>query len=391
MTTTSERDLPLYPFIITLFTGTVCSSMIGPYMAFYIVEGLGRSPSAISLYAGMVTVLGIFCTRTFGRWLDAGKAPFPLIGVALAGYVLATSALSLAPTFEVLLTFGVLGFGLSSSAVATMFSLGRVVAERRKIALGRSNALMRTTTSTAWMMGPAIAFLVSERFGEASVFKLALGLALCWAVMWWKIIPRGLTLNPKNGSADRQVAQRPVGLWLAAAFIFCLSSAHSLTFSALPLFYVREVGLPGYAPGTAFSMKTFFEVIAIFSTPWIISRFGLRGPLFAVALLAAATIQLLSHIHSYPQMLAGAALEGLYYGLYASLGISFIQSFAGDRPAQATALYWNVLSVSGILAGPAVGLIAQAYDFRTVIQISSIVATFAALIMMASMRRRGRA
>lgn len=138
-------------------------------------------------------------------------------------------------------------------------------------------------------------------------------------------------------------------------------------------------------------MKTFFEVIAIFSTPWIISRFGLRGPLFAVALLAAATIQLLSHIHSYPQMLAGAALEGLYYGLYASLGISFIQSFAGDRPAQATALYWNVLSVSGILAGPAVGLIAQAYDFRTVIQISSIVATFAALIMMASMRRRGRA
>ncbi len=35
MTTISERDLPLYPFIITLFTGTVCSSMIGPYMAFY--------------------------------------------------------------------------------------------------------------------------------------------------------------------------------------------------------------------------------------------------------------------------------------------------------------------------------------------------------------------
>ena len=164
----------------------------------------------------------------------------------------------------------------------------------------------------------------------------------------------------------------------------------SLTFSALPLIYVREVGLPGYAPGTAFSMKTFVEVLAIFTTPMIISRFGLKGPLVAVALLATVTILLLSYVQTYSQMLAGAALEGLYYGLYASISISisFVQSFSGDRPAQATALYWNVLGVSGILAGPATGLIAQAYDFRVVIRVASVVAAFAALLLFTSMFRR---
>lgn len=386
--TISSRSLSLYYLLLVLFTGTVCSSMIVPFMAYYIVEGLAQSPWTMSLYSGAVAALGITCNRRFGRWLDQGTAPFPLIGVALAGYLLATTALSLSPTFWVVLSFGVVGFGFSSSALSTMFSLGSVVGERGNITRGKSNALLRATTSTAWMIGPAVAFTVSDRFGEAAVFKLALVLGICWALMWWVIIPRGLTLRPKALSVDRSSAQTPVGLWLAAAFVFCLSSAHSLTFNALPIFYVREVGLPGYVPGIAFSMKTFVEIFAIFTTPMIIARFGLRGPLLFVALLATGTIMLLSSVETYPQMLAGAALEGLYYGLYASIGISFLQSFAEDRPAQVTALYWNILFVSGILAGPATGFIAEAYNFRTVIWVASAVAACAALMLILARDKR---
>jgi MFS transporter, SET family, sugar efflux transporter len=65
--TMSSRALSLYPFLLVLFIGTTCSSMIGPFMAYYIVEGLGRAPWTISFYAGGVTVLGIICTRTFAE------------------------------------------------------------------------------------------------------------------------------------------------------------------------------------------------------------------------------------------------------------------------------------------------------------------------------------
>ncbi|WP_241557843.1 hypothetical protein [Falsirhodobacter deserti] len=109
-----------------------------------------------------------------------------------------------------MLTFGVLGFGLSGSAISTMFSLGLVVAERRDMVRGRSNAFMRATTSTAWMAGPAIAFLCAERFGEASVFRLALALALCWAALWWTIIPRDMTLRPKGPPASASAGQNRV-------------------------------------------------------------------------------------------------------------------------------------------------------------------------------------
>ena len=170
--------------------------------------------------------------------------------------------------------------------------------------------------------------------------------------------------------------------------MFCLSFAHSITFSALPLFYVQEVGLPGYAPGLAFSMKTFVEVIAIFSTPMIIARFGLRNALLATTGLAVVTIQVLATVQSFPQMLFGAALEGLYYGFYASLGISYVQSFSEDRPARATAIYWNAIMVSGVLAGPVVGSVAQAFDFQTVVRIASVAALIAFAVLLAARENR---
>ena len=83
-------------------------------------------------------------------------------------------------------------------------------------------------------------------------------------------------------------------------------------------------------------------------------------------------------------MLFGAALEGFYYGLFASLGISYIQSFAEDRPAQATAIYWNTLMISGLMAGPAVGTIAQFMTFQTVIQTASLVAVIAFIVLLFS-------
>ncbi|GFE51701.1 MFS transporter [Roseobacter cerasinus] len=379
-------------FLLLLFFGTVCAAMIVPYMGFFLVEGLNQDPWVISVYSALAICLTVAANRLFARRIDAGGRVHPLIGVALAGYLLASLAITLAPTLWMVLSLGVLGFGISSSAVSTMFSLGGRMAERADVDRTRFNAYMRATTSTAWMIGPAASFLVADRMGVTSVFHLGLLAALLWLALWWCALPRDITAEPKPPSRDdAETDTARHALWFAAAFVFCLSTAHSMTFTALPLFYVREVGLPGYAPGLAFSVKTFVEVLVIFSTPFVIAHIGLRRALLGTTLLAVVTIQLLAHVQTFGQMLAGGALEGLYYGLYASLGISYIQSFAPRRPAMATAVYWNTLMVSGLLAGPAVGLIAQSYSFQTVIYVASAVALCAAVILAGATRRARQA
>ncbi|MFK7762158.1 MAG: MFS transporter [Roseobacter sp.] len=359
--------------------------MIFPYMGFFLVQGLGYEPWMISVYAVLAVCLTLLANRQFAQRIDGGARVFPLIGIAAMGFVAAALSLSLAPTIWTVLTLGVFGFGISSSAVSTMFSLGGNLAERHDIERHRFNAHMRATTSTAWMIGPAVTFMIADQISIDAVFKVALTISLIWLSLWWWTLPRDITAKAKSkpDTSEPHTAASN-GLLLAALFVFCLSLAHSLTFSSLPLFYVQEVGLPGFAPGIAFSVKTFVEVIAIFATPTIIARFGMRPALLATTLLAVITIQILASVQTFRQMLFGAALEGLYYGFYASLGISYVQSFARDRPAHATAIYWNTLMITGLLAGPVVGLIAHAYDFQTVIQVASAIAFCAAVVLLCS-------
>lgn len=372
-------------FLLLLFCGTVCSAMILPFMGFFLVESLGYAPWVLSVYSVIAVSLTLLANRQFARRIDQGERVFPLVGFAVAGYIVASLALLLSPSLWTVLTLGVVGFGVSSSAISTMFSLGGSLAERHHIERSRFNAYMRATTSTAWMIGPATTFLVADLVSVRAVFAVALGMSVLWMALWWFTLPRDITAaaQPKSVAADGP-ATASRHLWLAAAFVFCLSLAHSLTFTSLPIFYVQEVGLPGYSPGLAFSIKTFVEVFAILGTPMIISRFGMRRALLATSLLAVVTIQILASVQSFPQMLAGAALEGLYYGFYASLGISYVQSFAKDRPASTTALYWNILMVTGLLAGPVVGLVAQAYNFQTVIHVASGVALAAVAVLLAN-------
>ena len=260
------------PFLLLLFLGTICSAMIVPFMGYFLVEGLGHEPQIISVYSVMAVCLTVLVNRSFAERIDNGDNVFPLIGIAALGSLLATLSLALAPNLWTALSIGVLGFGISSSAISTMFSLGGNLAERHSIERSRFNAYMRATSSTAWMLGPAITFLLADQISTQAVFVTAFSVTVIWLCLWWLVLPHNVTaakvVLSENADATEDNSN---ALWLAAAFIFCLSLAHSLTFTSLPLFYVQEVGLPGYAPGIAFSMKTFIEVIAVFSTPVLIT------------------------------------------------------------------------------------------------------------------------
>lgn len=378
------------PFLLLLFVGTVCNSMAVSFMGFHIVTGLGQAPWIISIYTGLFALVVILSNRVFARQLDRGANPFPMIGMAAAGYGIAAAALSLSPGLSTAITFGVAGFGIGSSAMATMFTLGGVIAERNHIKRSTFNAYMRATTSTSWMVGPAFSFTVADRFGSEAVFQVAVVFALLWLCLWWWTAPRDAAAAPKAaGLPETAMAPLNPQLRTAILFVFSLALAHSLTFSALPIFFVREVGLPGYAPGIAFSLKTLAELIAIISTPFMIARFGLRASLIGTGQLAIVAILALATAKSIPHMLVGAALEGLYFGLFSTLAISFVQSLSEERPAYATALYWNTMLVTLVIAGPAAGLIAQVFDFQSVIFTGAAFAV-ASVIILAWGSVRGR-
>ncbi|MEM1237099.1 MAG: MFS transporter [Pseudomonadota bacterium] len=388
--------MPRYlPFLILLFTGTLSISMVVPFMGFFLVEGLGFDPWVISVYAGAVAVIVVVLNKGFAKAMDAGVPAFRMVGVAAVGSLVAAASLAAAPILPVVLSLGVLGFGAGSSALSTMFSLGTVVAGRSGLKATTFNAYMRATTSTAWMIGPAASFLIADWFAATVVFDAVAVVVLVWIALWLTVTPRGASparktagMDKKDAAAVSQASISDMALWIAGGFIGCLAAAHFLTFTALPLFFVREVGLPGYAPGNAFSVKTAVEIVAIACTPTLIARFGIRQSLTGTAVLAVGAILYLASVETYGQMIVGAALEGLYYGLFSTLAIGWVQSLAPERPAQATAVYWNATMTTSVLAGPAAGLIAQGYDFRSAVLAGAGLAAIALAIIAVGGRHR---
>ena len=361
------------------------------YMGFYLIEGLGQAPWSISVYTGCFAIVVIITNRMLAAKMDEGANPFLMIGFAALSFLIASAAIALSASFLVIVMFGAIGFGIGSSAMSTKFSIGGIIADRNSIKRSTFNAYMRATTSTSWMIGPALSFTLADLYNHAAVFQAAVVAGGLWLMAWWFFAPRDASAEPKHVVDQAgQAKQANLELRMAVIFVFCLALAHSLTFSALPIFFVQEVGLPGFAPGSAFTVKTFVELFAIFSTPILIKRYGLRRSLFGTAILAILAILVIGTTSSLAHMFIGAALEGFYFGLFSTLAISFVQSLSTDRPAYANALYWNTMMLTLIVAGPATGAIAQVFNFQSVIFIAALFAALSAIVLAMSGYIRNR-
>ncbi len=375
--------------LVLLLVGVMSTSAIVPFMGVYIVEGLGKDPWMISVYSAMSLLVAVFVNRRFGEWIDAGRRVAPLVLVCIVAFVIANCSILIVQSYWILVSVAFLCFGVASAALSTMYSFGRLYAEREGLHIERYNSYLRSMTSLGWMVSPAVAFFVAGQFGHLAVFKLALGMAALWAVLWYFVMPGDFAVEPRvtiddAGHAIPDVPNRP--LWYAAIACFCFSLAHILCSSALPLFYIQEVGLPTFAPGLSFSVKTFVEIIAILSAPLLMLRLGARNLLLGAAVLGLLAFWVLASVSSLSTMIMGSVLEGLYYGIFAGVGITYVQSFAAGRMARATSLYMNGLYLGGLIASSSMGLIAHFYDFRMAIHLASFGAIAAFLVLLATRR-----
>ena len=365
--------------LLLLLTGVICNAAVIPYISVYIVETLGKDPWMISVYATITLTLTLIVNRQYGEWIDAGSAIAPLVLASIVAFGAAIASILLFPNFWVLVLFASPCFAISNAAVSTMYSFGRLLADREGLDIPRYNSYLRAMTSLGWMLAPAASFYIASISTAWAVFWLALGLCVLWTILWTITMPKSFTAE--TGTVDDNTAPLPASrnkaLWLAAAVCLAFALAHSMSMSALPLFYIQEAGLPKYAPGISLSVKTFVEITAILLAPWIMQKLGARDALRLAALLAIAAFFILARVTTIPQLIFGAALEGLYYGIFAAVGLTYMQDFAKGRMARATSLYMNSLFMGGLIASPLMGLTAQFFSFGLAVQLSTIWAVLA--------------
>jgi SET family sugar efflux transporter-like MFS transporter len=374
---------------LLLLTNSFCLSSIVPLMSFFIVEGLGAPAWQIGLYTGLMMPMALVANRWAGERIDNGARIRRILLLAVIAYLLATATLTQVSNFLVFLMVVAPLMSVANIGTGTIFSFGRLYAERSDLDVGRMNSWLRMAVSMAWVVGPALSFTVVAEFGFSATYTFAVLFGGIYLLLWHLVVPKDFRSDPKNRRDD---ADDRINWGLLGAGLTCMMFiiTNSLFLSAMPLYFVREVGLPGSTPGFSLSVKCLTEVFVIFVSARLAEKIGVRQVLMVSAALAVTSMVLFSMASSVADVIAISTLEGIYYGLFAGVSITYVQSFAPERPGRATAVYMNSLFLASMIGSVSMGFIASACDFRTVLFVAAASAGSGLVILMATFAFRTR-
>jgi SET family sugar efflux transporter-like MFS transporter len=134
--------------------------------------------------------------------------------------------------------------------------------------------------------------------------------------------------------------------------------------SSLPLYTIRELGLPSYTPGVLMGLVASMEIPVMLLSSRFAGRFG-KDKLMLFAFVCGAIFYTgVFFADSFLQLLLLQVFNALFYGLFAGVGLSLMQELLPQRIGFTSAVYSNGFKVGVMIGATLTGLVAQFVSFR---------------------------
>ncbi len=343
-----------------------------PLLSFFIIDGLQAPPYAVGVFNVSVAVSGMLLSQWLGGRTDAGWPWRRVLSWALLAMAIATALLMVCGAFWQAWLIGITLMALGQAAMPQTLALARRFTYAHPQLGASFSAQVRAAFSLAWIGGPPLAFYLVAQGGFASSFLLAtlVSLACLWLVRWG--LPNLPAATPVQPLQEGQ-APLPPGFWGYLLAISCAAVSNSLYVGSLPLYLLHERHLPATSPGWAMGLAAGLEIPVMLLASRLAGRWGVRSLLWLGSLAGVLFYLALYQADSLWQVLLCQLANGLFFGLYAGLGILLIQDMVPHRPGFASACYSNSMRVGGMVGAMLMGLVASVSDFRSVLLVAAAV------------------
>ncbi|MBW8191593.1 sugar efflux transporter [Neiella marina] len=359
-------------------------SLIMPIMSIFLIQHLQAPPSYIGIYTVSTALSGVVFSQLLGTMLDRGKSGLWLFLAAMTSALIAAIAFAQVQTFWQALVIGVVLMGFASAAFPLLLAMIRNYADhsgKNSLAL---NSQMRSGVSLVWIVGPTMAFTAVDWLGFSANFYLSGAISLSVILLACVALPNLKMVKPPEGN-KQPTKPIPMQLWLLGAVMLLGNLANSLYLTAMPLYLTQELHLPLALPGMLMGLTAALEIPFMLLVPRWAGRFGRHHMLNAGFVVALAFYLLLQVADSQIELILLQLLNGIFFGIFAGLGISVIQDASTERLGFASAFYTNAMR-TGMMAGTALaGLLAQFWSFKLAL-FGAAVATVFAMVMMLVLR-----
>lgn len=317
----------------------------------------------LGVYVVAVTIMGLVISQWLGSMADKGTSARKLFMVAVSGMVCALVAFANATAFWQVLLAGVLFLAMGNAAIPQMMTVARQWAGRQQnIDITSFNSRLRAAISFAWVGGPPLGYLLAAGGEFSRSFYFAAVCALVALIFAFKFIPDYSAKKSQNGSEPAAAAS--LSFWLLGLAIMLGSTGNIMYSSALPLYSITELGFAEHTPGL------FMGVVALLEIPIMLYGAELAKKYSKVAMLAVAfccAIVFYLGVFFATQvwhLVALQVLNGLFYGIFAGIGLTVLQDQLPERIGFTSAFYTNAIKLGVMCGAGATGVVAQFYSFR---------------------------
>lgn len=359
--------LDRYPFLVLglLLIGAFSTSCVAPLTGLYVVEGLGEPPWKTSLVAIVQVCVTLLTNRAYGRAIDRGVPVRFLVMPSIICFAIGMVMLGTFQVYWVYLAIVSVLLGIGAGVLSVMYSFGRLFAEQTGRNIAKFNGLLRIQTSLGWMVGPAVSLTVFGAYGFTVTYYAIAAIAVIWFAICLLVVPASFkTHHPGSRDPNVKIPFNP-GLLIACIPVFFIGAANVVFISAMPLYFSTELDLSPSAAGFEFTVKCLVEVVVIYFCASLIRKVGERRGMQIAAVLGVVFFAAIYNATSLTDVLVLAALDGLYYGIFAGISMTFVQNFAPEQPGVATSYYMSSLFVGGLVGNLMTGFVASAFDFQT--------------------------
>ncbi|GLS26620.1 MFS transporter [Marinibactrum halimedae] len=349
--------------VLSGLTGLV-GAFVHPVMSFFLVEGLNVQPIWIGVYTISVTLAGMGVSQWLGALADRGVSARKLYMAAIFAMSIALLLFSVVRSFLWVWLAGITFMAIAAAATPQMLTLGRQwVGEQKQINIAQFNALVRAAISMAWIAGPPLAFGLVAWFGFSGSFLAGFIVALMAAgFVWWRIPEH--KKGSSNSISKEQATTVSSSFWLLGAVMFFGSMGNIMYSSSLPLYTVKELGLPTYLPGLCMGLVAGLEIMVMVNVGRLTVHFSPQR-LMAFGFFCAITFYGLIFYATQPwEFLALQGLNAIFYGLYAGLGLTIMQAQLPKRIGFTSSFYSNAMKFGMAGGTTGAGIIAQYSSFH---------------------------
>lgn len=331
-------------------------------MSYFLIDEIHVEPIFISIYMVSVTLTGLVVSQYMGYLADRGVNANRLYGLTMLSVACAMIAFIASEQFWHVFLAGLLFMSIGAGAVSQMLTVSGLWAKKQTLNLPAFNSRIRAAISLAWVVGPPLAFTLVATWGFAASFTVAI---VCVVVATFFVTfivpPQVASVSTKNVSARGQCS---LSFWLVGIAVTAGMAGNVMYLSSMPLYVMRELGLPEHLPGLMMGLVAGLEIpIMLFAAR--LTQYLAPAKIMAGAFVFAGCFYLGVYWSTQEWQLLGLQLlNALFYGLYAGIGLTLLQKQAPDLTGFTSAFYSNATRVGMMLGTIGAGSVAQIYSFR---------------------------